>query len=67
MIRPATQDDIDFVRSSPMEEAVKDYSKITPTGDMVALAENGNLWGVGGVIILREGMGEFWFILRKSY
>jgi len=61
--RPATQSDIDLIREGSVEGPIKDY--VLPCGDKVALYDDNGVWGVGGVVILKEGVGELWFILKK--
>ena len=67
MIRKATQSDVDYIQANPFEESIKDYSRIEPKGDMVALVKDGKLWGCGGVLTLRLGVGEFWLMLVANF
>ena len=66
MIRPATQQDIDYVRANSVEDT-KDYPRVELTGDVVALTNNGVLYAVGGVLVIRPGLGEFWVMLTKDF
>ena len=66
MIKPATQADIDHVQANSLENT-KDYPAVAVREGVVALWNNGQLYGVGGVLILRPGVGEFWLLLAKDY
>ena len=66
MIRPATQSDLDYIQANAVED-LKDYPPLKISGDVVAVSNNGELWGVGGVVILRPGVGEFWAMLTENF
>ncbi len=66
-LRPTIQSDINFVRDNPFDERVKTYPELTPMGDCVTGIHNGSIWGVGGVVVHYEGMGEFWLMLTKGF
>lgn len=67
-LRPLQQGDIEEVRKNPLEEAVKRYPDLpTPDNNAFSGFWDGELIGVGGVIILWEGVGELWLILSKDF
>lgn len=66
-LRPATQSDIDYVSMNPADDNVKTYPRMTNIGDCVTGTHNGIIWGLGGLVIHYEGMGEFWLILTKDF
>lgn len=66
-LRPTTQSDIDFIKDNPFDDRVKRYPELTPMGDCVTGVHNGVIWGVGGVVVHYEGMGEFWLMLAKGF
>ena len=66
-LRPTTQSDINLVRSQPFDDRVKTYPCMTPMGDCVTGVHHGLIWGVGGVVVHYEGMGEFWLMLIKDF
>ena len=66
-LRQTIQSDIDFIKSNPLDDRVKTYPELTPMGDCVTGVHNGVIWGVGGVVVHWEGMGEFWLMLTKGF
>lgn len=65
-IRKATQEDLDFARQNPIEVAVKEYPRLELGGIAKTGLVDGEIVGVGGVVIYWEGVGEGWIILSKK-
>lgn len=65
--RTATQTDIDYVRANALDEAVKGYPAMAPVGECITLLHNDVIWGVGGLLVLREGVAEIWLMLTKDF
>ena len=66
-IRKLQEGDIEYVRKNPLEEAVKRYPDLpTPEENCYTGLVDGKIMGVGGVIVLWEGVGEAWLILSKD-
>ncbi len=67
-IRDIQKGDIEYIRQNPLEEAVKSYPVLpTPDSNSFTGLWNGDRVGVGGVVILWEGVGELWLILSKDF
>lgn len=65
--RPATQEDLDYVKANPFEGAVKDYPYMeVPDDNTYAVMYEGVLVAVGGLQVLWEGRGSFWLILTAD-
>lgn len=65
--RQTTQEDLDFVRQNPFEEAVKNYPVLTvPDKDCYTVIFQGEIVAVGGVTVLWEGVGEVWLMLTAD-
>lgn len=65
--RPTTQEDLDYVRQNPFEDAVRNYPYLTvPEENCYTSIFQGDIVSVGGVIVLREGVGEFWLMLTAN-
>ncbi len=65
--RKATQEDMEYVRDNPFEKAVKSYHYMT-VGDensFTGLFE-GEIVGIGGLVIKWEGVGLFWLMLTAK-
>lgn len=58
--------DIEKVRENPLEGAVKNYPKMTPTPPAFTAVFEDKIVGVGGAIILWEGVAEFWLMLTAD-
>lgn len=65
-IRDARQSDLDFVRQNPLEEALKVYPELEIKGYAKTGIVNGEIVGVGGVIVYYAGRGEAWMVLSKK-
>lgn len=65
--RKTTQEDLDFVRQNPFEGAVKNYPYMQiPKENCYTIIFEGHIVGVGGLIILWEGVGELWLMLTAD-
>jgi hypothetical protein len=64
--RIATQEDLEYARLNPVEDAVKGYPHLDLNGYALAATVDGKVVGVGGVIPMWDGVGEGWFILTKD-
>lgn len=65
--RPATQEDLDYVKSCPFEQPVKNYPYLEcPDDNTITAIFQGKIAAVAGVIILWEGVGLFWIILTEN-
>lgn len=64
-LRPTTAEDLAWIRANPFDGNIKEYPAFPLDG--VTGIHNGKIWGVGGVVIHREGMGEFWLILAIDF
>lgn len=65
-IRNLEPGDLEYVRDNPLEGAVKNYPKMTPTPPAFTAEFEGKIVGVGGMIILWEGVGEMWLMLTAE-
>lgn len=65
-IRDLQDGDIEYVRENPLEGAVKNYPKMIPTPPAFTALLEGKIVGVGGMIILWEGVGEMWLMLTAE-
>ena len=62
--RATTQEDLDYVRRNPLEDAVKNYPHMQiPDENCITAILGGHIVGVGGVIVLWPGVGELWLML----
>lgn len=67
-IRPSTQIDIDHVQAHPYDATVKGYPVIhAPNENCWTYLVEGNIWAVGGYVVLFEGVGEIWVILIEDF
>ncbi len=66
-LRKSTQEDMAFVRQNPFEGAVKNYPymEIPHENCYTAIYESA-IVGVGGMIILWDGVGEVWLMLTAD-
>lgn len=65
--RPATQEDLAFVRLNPFEGAVKDYPYMEcPDDNTYCVIYESAIVAVGGVQVPWEGRGQFWLILTAE-
>ena len=64
-LRPTTQSDLAWIRANPLDGNIKEYPAFPLDG--VTGVHAGKIWGVGGVVVHREGMGEFWLILAVDF
>ena len=66
-VRPATQEDLEYLRQNPLEEALKGYPqlRICDSNTYTAVL-NGEVVGIGGVVVLWKGVGEAWVILSRN-
>lgn len=65
-IRQIQDGDLEWVKQSPLEEAVKNYPDICPPNTTYTGLVDDKIVGVGGVVIFWEGVGEGWIMLRKD-
>lgn len=66
-IRKLQDGDIEYVRINPLEEAVKNYPEFSPDPkNSYTVILDDKIVGVGGIMILWEGVGELWLILTKD-
>jgi len=64
--RKATQEDMDFIRLNPLEEAVKQYP-ICPIDDLTTVSlYNGVPFAIGGLRPVWKGVAEAWVIMTKE-
>lgn len=62
----AKQKDLDYVRNHPLDENVaKRFNDVKLTGWAKTVAYNGDILGVGGVVVYWPGVGEAWLFLSK--
>ena len=67
IFRPATQEDLDYVRQNPYEGAVKGYHYMEiPDENCVAVEYEGKLVAVGGCQVRWEGVALFWLMLTDE-
>lgn len=67
IFRQATQEDLDFVRQNPFEEAVKNYANLTvPEKNCYTVIFQDVIVGVCGITVLWEGVGEVWLMLTAD-
>ena len=64
--RPTTQSDLDYVKANPLQESVKALPDMHPIGDCRTASIGDVIIGVGGVVLLWPGVGEFWLMLTKD-
>lgn len=66
-IRQLKDGDIDYVKSNPLEDAVKSYPnmQVDVQTSYTALWD-GKIVGVGGASMMWKGVYEFWLILTKD-
>lgn len=65
--RPATQEDLDYVRANPFEGAVKDYPYMEVPNEYTYTAIfRDEIVGVGGLVIHWPGVAEVWLILTDD-
>ena len=66
IIRDLQDGDIEYVRENPLEGAVKNYPKMIPTPPAFTVIFEDKIVGVGGMIILWDGVGEMWLMLTAD-
>jgi len=66
IIRDLQVGDIEYVRNNPLEGAVKNYPEMIPTPPAFTAIFDDKIVGIGGMIILWEGVGEMWIMLTKD-
>jgi len=66
IIRELQDGDLEYVRENPLEEAVKNYPKLIPTPPAFTAIFDDKIVGVGGMIILWDGVGEMWLMLTAD-
>ncbi len=65
--RPATQEDLLYVRQNPYEGAVKDYPYMeVPDSNTYAVMYESSLVAVGGLCVRWEGVGLLWLMLTAD-
>ena len=65
--RPATQEDMNYVRQNPFEGAVKGYPYMDiPDENCYTAIFEGKIVGVGGLVIKWDGVGLLWLMLTKD-
>lgn len=66
--RQATQEDLDFVRHNPFEDAVKGYPYMQcPDDNTYTGIHNSVILGVFGVQVIWEGRGQFWLMMVDDF
>lgn len=66
--RPATQEDLDFVRANPFEDAVKYYPyKKVPDDNCYTGIHESVILGIFGVQVRWEGVGLFWMLMVDDF
>jgi len=65
-IRDLQDGDLEYVRENPLEGAVKNYPKMIPTPPAFTAIFEDKIVGVGGAIVLWDGVGEFWLMLTAD-
>jgi hypothetical protein len=65
-IRELQDGDMDYVRENPLEGAVKNYPKLFPTPPAYTAEYEGKIVGIGGMVVLWEGVGEMWLMLTAD-
>ena len=65
-LRQATQEDLDYVKANPIEKAAKDYVDLPLSGYARTAVVDGDVIGVGGVVVYWKGFGEAWVILSEK-
>lgn len=65
-IRDLQDGDIEYVRDNPLEGAVKNYPKMIPIPPAFTALFEDKIVGVGGMIILWDGVGEMWLMLTAD-
>ena len=67
IFRQATQEDFDYVSQNPFEGAVKDYPPVeVPDENCYTTIYEGAIVAVGGLVVLRKGLGVCWLILTAN-
>lgn len=67
IFRKATQDDLDYVRENPFENAVKCYPYMQcPDENTYAVIYEESLVAVGGLYVRWEGVGLLWLMLTAD-
>ena len=67
IFRQATQEDLDYVRQNPFENAVKCYPYMQcPDENTYAVEYEGSLVAVGGLHVRWEGVGLLWLMLTAD-
>jgi len=65
-VRDATQEDFDYIRQNPVEDALRFYPPIKVDGPAKAGLYNGVLLGCGGVVEFWPGCGEGWIAMSRN-
>ena len=66
-VRPSTQDDMDYLRENPLEEALKNYPTFPAVdGNTYTAIYKDEILGMGGIVSRWSGVGEGWVILSKN-
>ena len=67
IFRQATQEDLDFVRQNPFENAVKNYPYLeVPDDNTYTVIYEGQIVAVGGLQVKWEGVGLLWLMLTRD-
>lgn len=65
--RPATQEDLDYVKANPFEGAVKNYPYMEVPGDNTyCVIYDSSIVAVGGLQVRWEGVGLLWLIMTAD-
>ena len=68
LFRPTIQSDLDYVKDHPHGADYKRYPNLHPIGDCVTgLNDHNKIWGIGGVVKMWPGVGEFWMLLTEDF
>lgn len=67
IFRETTQEDLEYVRQNPFEGAVKNYPYMqAPKNNCYTVIFEDCIVGVGGLMVLWEGVGELWLMLTAD-
>jgi len=65
-IRDAKPEDLDYCRKNGIDEDMKVYPNWDLTGWTKTMLIDGEIVGIGGIVIYWQGMGEGWICVSKN-
>jgi RimJ/RimL family protein N-acetyltransferase len=65
-LRPAKQEDVEYLRTVALEGGMKTYPPVTVEQPAYTGYVNDKPIGCGGVVILWDGVGEVWLIVSRE-